>query len=170
MKQLFVIFFLGVCSFSAVAIAAGPSKTGTYGVWSAYTSNEEKGSVCYMAATPKSAKGAYKKRDDVFALVTHRPAEDSYHVFTYIAGYSYKSGSEVTVTIDGRSFVLFTKDNTAWTPTKESDRLIVDALRKGSTMVVKGVSARGTKTTDSFSLKGSGDAYKAISQACGVRD
>jgi hypothetical protein len=35
-------------------------------------------------------------------------------------------------------------------------------------MVVKGTSAHGTATTDTFSLKGMDTAYTAISKACGV--
>lgn len=35
-------------------------------------------------------------------------------------------------------------------------------------MVVRGTSTRGTRTADTYSLKGTGDAYKAISTACGL--
>jgi hypothetical protein len=36
-------------------------------------------------------------------------------------------------------------------------------------MTVVGTSARGTKTTDSYSLAGTGAALEAINKACGVR-
>jgi hypothetical protein len=45
---------------------------------------------------------------------------------------------------------------------------IVAAMRTAETMVVKGTSAHGTATTDTFSLKGMDTAYMAISKACGV--
>jgi len=35
--------------------------------------------------------------------------------------------------------------------------------------VVKGVSARGTNTVDTFGLSGSSAAYKAISSECGIK-
>jgi hypothetical protein len=35
-------------------------------------------------------------------------------------------------------------------------------------MTVKGMSKRGTLTTDTFSLKGSGEAYDAVSKECGL--
>ncbi len=150
------------------AHAADPAVIGRHGVWTAYQYREANGPVCYMAAKPQSKKGAYKTRDEVFALVTHRPAEKSIDVFTYIAGYTYKPGSEATVTVNGRKFVLFTSGNTAWAPDEVTDRQLMEAIRKGSTMVVQGVSQRGTKTTDSFSLKGSGAAHDAINKACNI--
>jgi hypothetical protein len=39
-------------------------------------------------------------------------------------------------------------------------------MRAGSTMVVKGTSARGTRTTDTYSLKGVSAALDAIDKAC----
>ena len=45
----------------------------------------------------------------------------------------------------------------------------VDAMRKGSKLQVKGMSARGTETADVFSLAGFSAAMKAISDACGVK-
>ena len=43
-----------------------------------------------------------------------------------------------------------------------------DAIRKGSKVVVKGTSSRGTLTTDTFSLKGSGNAHDAITKECNM--
>ena len=43
---------------------------------------------------------------------------------------------------------------------------MVDAMRKGSDLVVKGESGRGTKTTDTFSLKGIGQALDRVAQEC----
>jgi hypothetical protein len=35
-------------------------------------------------------------------------------------------------------------------------------------MIVEGVSSRGTKTRDTYSLSGFGKMYQAINQACGI--
>ena len=44
---------------------------------------------------------------------------------------------------------------------------MVNAMAKGSKMVVKGTSSRGTPTTDTYSLMGFMAARRAITQACG---
>ena len=42
-------------------------------------------------------------------------------------------------------------------------------MRKGTSMTVHGTTARGTETTDSYSLIGFNKAYAAIGTACGVK-
>lgn len=165
--KIFSILVLCLMVIAGSAHASEPRLVGTFGDWSAYVFTENGNKVCYMASQPKSDVGNYTKRGDIFALITHRPAEKTKDVFSYIAGYPYKSESEVTILVNGRTFKLFTQDETAWTPDAESDTALGLAIRKGSKMVVKGTSKRGTLTTDTYSLKGSGDAYKKISQECG---
>ena len=42
----------------------------------------------------------------------------------------------------------------------------MDALRKGADATVKGVSAKGTETTDTFPLKGLAQALDKLAQEC----
>ena len=157
--------FLGPVS----AHAAGEAKSiGTFNDWVAYQFTEDGNKVCYMASAPKKHVEGGAKRGEIFALVTNRPAEGSKNVFSYIAGYTYKPGSEVSLTIGDQKFSLFTQDDTAWAADAATDAKIAEALRKGSGFVVKGTSSRGTATTDTFSLKGSGSAHDAINKECGT--
>jgi len=160
--------FCAVFAFTLPANAAEPRLTGTYGDWSSYVFTENGNKVCYMASQPKTALGNYTRRGEVFALITHRPTEGSKDVFSYITGYTYKGDSDVTITIDNKTFELFTQDDTAWTPDTQTDARLAAAVRAGSKMVVKGESSRGTKTTDTFSLKGSGAAHAKITRDCGI--
>ncbi|MCB1538197.1 MAG: hypothetical protein H6865_04730 [Rhodospirillales bacterium] len=162
----FVLAAALLCLFTLPALADEPKLISTSGDWSAYSFKEGNGTVCYMASQPKKAEGKYTKRDPVFALITHRPAENTHNVFSYIAGYTYKTGSDVILTIDDKTFNLFTHKDMAWAKDADTDNRITDAVKKGSKMVVKGTSARGTETTDTYSLKGSGTAHDAIDKAC----
>lgn len=162
----FTILFMLI---AAPAFAEEPKMIVQSGDWTAYSFKEGAGTVCYMASQPKKSEGAYKKRDQVFALITHRPAENTKNVFSYIAGYDYKNGADVTLTIDNTTFKLFTHNDMAWAKDAETDNKISEAMRKGKTMTVKGVSLRGTETTDNFSLKGTGAAHDAINKACKVK-
>jgi hypothetical protein len=150
------------------AWADQPRLIGSFEKWEAFAFNEGGGKVCYMASKPDRAKGNYSSRGDIFALITHRPAEGTKNVFSYITGYSYKPASNATLKIGGQSFLLFTQEDTAWAPDADTDNRITDAVRKGSSMVVTGTSSRGTLTTDTFSLSGSGAAYDAITRECGL--
>ena len=166
-KQFYtLIAALGLLTMSSAAHASEPQKIGTYGDWSAYSFVENGKKVCYMVSSPKTDEGDYTRRGEIYTLITHRPSENTRNVFSYIAGYPYKQDSEVTVSVNGKDFKLFTYEETAWAPDSATDNAIAAAVRKGSSLVVKGTSKRGTLTTDTYSLKGSGAAHDAISKAC----
>lgn len=170
MKTFFLSSLLALFAFiiASPAQASEPKLLSTHGKWSAYSFMEGGNKVCYMASQPDKAEGNYTRRGDVYALITHRPSEGTKNVFSYIAGYPYKTDSSVDVKIGSRTFKLFTQDDTAWAPTQAMDDDLAVAIRKGSRMVVKGTSRRGTLTTDTFSLAGSSKAYEAITKECNL--
>ena len=152
---------------TGIALAdSEPKLLGTYGDWSAYEFKDGDDPVCYILAAPKKATGNYKKRGEVFVLVTHRPAEKTRNTFSVMSGYTYKSDATVTVEIDKQKFALFTQADTAWAPDAATDNRLVEALKKGSSMVIKGTSSKGTDTIDTYGLKGTGTAVAAIDKAC----
>ncbi|CAK0753940.1 hypothetical protein CCP2SC5_10024 [Azospirillaceae bacterium] len=166
--------FLVGLSLATVALPglAADQKTalGTFKDWSAIVADENGRKVCYMLSEPKKALPGGKSRGRIYILVTHRPTEKSFDVVSVAAGYAYKKDSEVTLEIGKKTFKLFTKDDQAWARDEKTDKEIVAAVRSGTSMTVKGQSARGTKTTDTYSLNGVGGAYTAINEACGVKN
>lgn len=167
-SSFWLVFLVAVIGFVGTAQASKPRLLGTFGDWRAYVFTENGSKVCYMAAEPKTHVGNYTSRGKIFSLVTHRPAEKTRDVFSYITGYPYKAGSEVSINANGRTYKLFTQDETAWAADAAADRVLVTSIREGSKMVVKGTSKRGTLTTDTFNLSGSGKAYSTISKECGL--
>ena len=169
-RSLFIALCL-VCGFSQ---AADPKVIGEFNDSTAYVYMEGKNKVCYMVSKPKKEEGNYTKRGSVYALLTHRPAENSKNVFSFMAGYPLKKESEVTVSIGNQNFNFeeakqYQIDKTAWAQDSDTDNKIANAIRNGSALIVKGVSARDTATTDTFGLKGSSSAYGAISKECGIK-
>ena len=61
---------------------------------------------------------------------------------------------------------MYTQNDGAWVKNAAEEAQMVDAMRKGADLVIKGVSARGTKTTDTFSLKGISQALDRVAQEC----
>lgn len=174
MRNLFVLtsVLILLCltpSFANAGMTTDPKLIGTYGDWSAYSFKEDGNSVCYILSSPKKAAGTYKKRGEIFATVTHRPAEKSLNVFSVIAGYSYKPQTSVTLNIDKQKFVLFTQKDSAWAPDPTTDKTIVEAMRKSKIMTITGTSSKGTKTTDTYGLKGTADAFAAIAKECELK-
>ena len=173
-----VLLLLAGYGFGATAaMAEDPKSIGIYSDWEAVTVKDAKGKVCYITSRPKKADLGIKNREMavVRAMVTHRPAEKTFDVVTFVAGYNYKDGSKVVVDIDNEKLTLYTAGNAAWAwdnPSADdqgSDKKLVDAMRKGASLTVHGTTARGTETTDSYSLIGFNKAYAAIGAACGVK-
>ena len=147
--------------------AQTPTKIRTYHDWTAYRSADTNGRVCFMSAKPKLAQGNYTRRGPVFAFITHRKSSRSHDVMSVVAGYEYQENSQVTVTIDkNKTFTLFTHGDTAWGRDATTDRKLVNAIRNGNKMIITGTSKRGTATIDTYSLRGSGSAYNAITKSC----
>lgn len=146
------------------AAAQEAKHLGSFGDWEAFAA--EAGAYCYAGSKPTKQEGKYTTRGDAFLLVTNRPKEKSLDVVSVEAGYAYKEGSEATVTIAGQSFALFTSGGQAWARDAAGDAALVKAMRAGAAMIVVGSSSRGTRTTDTYSLKGFTAAHQAITKAC----
>ncbi len=157
-----------LCSFGVKAAENPLTNLGTFGVWTAYVYQAEDGKICYMSTEPEKSVGKYKKRDDVFLTITHRPADQSFDVVNAVAGYTYKKGSKPTLTVDKKAAIaLRTQADAAWAKNADTDKKLVTQMKAGSEAVLRGISKRGTVTTDTFSLKGFSKAYRTISEACG---
>jgi len=152
------------------ATPAGAQQEGlidVFGDWSAFAIKATGQPVCYIGSEPKKMQGEYKKRGDSYMLVTLRPADQkTAGVISLAAGYTYKANSDARAKIGEAAFKLFTRDDSAWAYDDAGDAAIIAAMKKGASMVVTGTSARGTKTTDRYSLKGFTAAYNTARAAC----
>ena len=84
-----------------------------------------------------------------------------------IVGYPQKPGVEAQATIDGSSkYTLYTQDDGAWVKNAAEEPQMVEAMRKGTSLVVTSESSRGTKTTDTYSLRGVSDALDKVASEC----
>ncbi|MBQ7413177.1 MAG: invasion associated locus B family protein [Alphaproteobacteria bacterium] len=169
MRYLQLLVF-GLIGLSVPVFAADKNLDilGTYDDWTAYIYTDQGNKTCYMATEPIKSVGKYKVRDDVFLFVTHHPTEKEFDIVNVMAGYTYKKGSKPSLTIDKNKAVsLVSHADTAWAKDSDTDKKLVAQMKKGSTAVLKGTSARGTLTTDTFSMKGFSKAYHDIQKACG---
>ena len=148
---------------------SGITKLGEGQGWEAYTDTAKGAKICYLIGKPSKTEPANVKRSAVTARVTHRPNEKRTNEVSFDAGYAFKEGSDAELTIDGKVFSLFTSKDTAWTRDAATDRAVVEALAKGHQAVIKGTSARGTSTTDTYALAGFTHALDDIDKACGVK-
>ncbi len=151
-----------------VAGGAEPTLIGQFGTWGAYSATPNGKKVCFALAKPSSSKTnpPNRPRDPAYAFVSTRPAEKVNNEVSVMIGYALKPGSESTVEVGGASYAMYTQGDGLWIKNAAEEERMVEAMRKSADLVVKGVSAKGTETTDTFSLKGLAQALDKIAQDC----
>jgi len=153
---------------AAVAGNTEPTLIGQYGTWGAYTATPNGKRVCFALAKPTTSKTnpPNRPRDPAYAFVATRPGEKVFNEVSVMIGYTLKAGSESTLEVGGASFAMYTQGDGLWIKNAAEEEQMVQAMRRASDAVVKGVSAKGTETTDTFSLKGLAQALDRIAQDC----
>ena len=152
----------------AAAGGAEPTLIGQFGSWGAYTATPNGKKVCFALAKPASSKTnpPNRPRDPAYAFISTRPAEKVVNEVSFMIGYALKPGSESTLEVGGASYAMYTQGDGLWIKNAAEEEKMVEAMRKASDVVVKGVSAKGTETTDTFSLKGLSQALDRLAQDC----
>jgi hypothetical protein len=154
----------------AAAVAGGtePTLIGQYGTWGAYTATPNGKRVCFALAKPTTSKTnpPNRPRDPAYAFVSTRPGEKVFNEVSVMIGYTLKPGSESTLEVGGASYAMYTQGDGLWIKNAAEEEQMVQAMRRASDAVVKGMSAKGTETTDTFSLKGLAQALDRIAQDC----
>lgn len=147
--------------------AGKPEQLGSYGDWGAYAAQNSRDKTCYALGQPKDRAPKAKLKDtSAYVFISTRPAENIHNEVAINLGYATKDGSAAIADIDGDSYELITKGTNAWVKDQSREREFVGALRGGSKLIVKASSAKGTSTTDSYSLKGLSDALARVIQEC----
>jgi invasion protein IalB len=145
-----------------------PRLLGQYADWGAYTATPGGKKICFVMAKPKSSKTepAGRKRDQPYLFISTRPAENIRNEVSVTIGYAFKPNSDATAEIGTAKFDMYTQNDGAWIKNVAEEARMVDAMRKGSDLVIKGTSGRGAVSTDQFSLKGLREALNRADQEC----
>ena len=145
-----------------------PTLLGQYGEWGAYTATSNGKKICFAIAKPTSSETTppNRPRNPVFMFVSTRPADKVTNEVSLIIGYPFKPGSEASVDVGSTSYALYTQQDGAWIKNATEEAQMVTAMRAGDSAVVKGVSAKGTQSSDTFSLKGLTQALDRVAQDC----
>ena len=118
---------------------------------------------CYIGSSPVKIdipKG--KQRGDTYILV-YRINKSKNAIVQIVAGYPFKNKQDVLTKIDNVEFVFYSEDDTAWT---NYDDQVIYAMKKGMKLLVTGESTRGTKTIDTYTLKGFTAAFNKLMNDC----
>src|ERR1700676_151313 len=155
---------------AAAAVAGGvqPKLLWQYGDWGAYGASPAGKKICFAIAKPTSSETVPpgRPRNPAYMFIATRPADKVTNEVSIIIGYPFKPGTEASAAVGSTNFALYTQQDGAWIKNAAEEAHMIDAMRTGQTAAVKGVSAKGTQSTDTFTLKGLSQALDRTAQEC----
>ena len=153
---------------AAAAPAPQPTLLGQFGDWGAYTASPGGKKVCFALAKPANSKTTppNRPRDPAYMFISSRPAEKVRDEVSIIFGYGFKPNADASIEISGAAYAMYTQADGAWVKNAAEETRLVDAMRKGADLTVKGTSAKGTASTYVYSLRGLPEALNRVGQEC----
>lgn len=149
------------------ATSGKPVQVATFGDWGAFLAVQGGNrKTCYALAQPKERAPQSLKRDPAYIFISSRPAENVHNEISVIMGFPMKDNGEAEADIGGTQFELISKGSNAWIKNPAQEGQFIDAMRKGSKLVVKASSSKGRVTTDSYSLIGLAQALDRVHKDC----
>jgi hypothetical protein len=144
---------------AAHAAPAGPKQIGKFDDWTAATHQESGAPVCYAFTRVQSSAPTLAGRGPVVLTVTERASGRD--AVAIEAGFPYAANAIVTVQVDQAGLDFYTAGRNAFA---RDGKAAVTAFGKGSRAIARSPAPK--EVTDTFSLKGFGQAYAAIVKAC----
>ena len=152
----------GLGAGTGTASAQTPNRIQQFKAWGAYSYKQGAATVCYVLSVPTTKEPASVDHGDIFFIVSQRPGQNISYEPQAMMGYVLKENSKVNVTIDNKTFVMFTKDKAAWVENAAQEPALVSAMKTGHSLTVTATSKKGTGTSYTYSLAGISAALKQI--------
>ena len=138
--------------------------------WSVFEDKNAK--QCWVVSQPlkyvvkKDGKLVTVRRGDIRLFISYYSDNPS-GVISFTPGFSPDPSYKVAITADSKSFFLAVDGDWAWA-TPNGDQEIINAFQRSNTVVITTMSAKGSQTTDTFSLRGYNAAIQEAAARCGV--
>ena len=167
-QKVFLLKIIVICLFTTNSSASEKIQIDQFNDWSVLRQETDAGRLCYITSEPIEKKGDYNKsnRGETRVFVTHGPGKAERDVVSIVAGYVFKKQSEVELNIDGNKQSFFTLEDRAWSFGQDEDKKIIRNMKRGNKLTVTGVSSRGNKTIDVYSLSGFTKAKQMLDKIC----
>ena len=161
MKHILPLVMLTALAAPALAFGAAqqPKPLGVFQKWTSASYGSGSGKACYAFSLAPVPKGS--KATPAMLTITERPGNPT--EISLSQGVTYAKDAKATVMVGTQKLEFFTKDNMAYAL---HSKATTAAFSGGSNAIATSPAPGGKTVTDTFSLQGYSDAYKAIDKAC----
>jgi hypothetical protein len=170
-RNFFACLALGLTM--TLPVSAEPANLlGVFGNWSAYTTGTGSALTCYALSKPRASRPKGTKRSAIYLMISDWPARKVKAEPQIVYGYQGKESGEAALAVGSDKFAFFIRNNgkegSSWLQQLNDNPRLIDAMHSGVSAVASGTSARGTRTSDTYSLDGFNDALTKIHAACNM--
>jgi len=162
-RKILILLF-GIL-FSYNAFANTPRSTGKYKNWESFTTETDKGKICFAQTVPTKRAPSSIQRGKSKLFVTFRPSENIRDEISLTSGHDYKS-STVSASSGKKRFSFFSQKNFAWLLDDQEEKNFIKLMKRATNLIVKARMTNGAETTDHYSMMGFTKAYNTAKKTC----
>ncbi|MBL4852919.1 MAG: invasion associated locus B family protein [Robiginitomaculum sp.] len=161
-------FVLVLVAFGMLILAtnAHAKLEGVFSDWAVHSKTVSGDTICYALAKPKSKTPSSVDHGDIYFMVADWKSGAAKEQPSLITGYMLKAQIPPSARIGRAKIPMFADKNEAFVESGADEKKLVRSMRKGSTMRVDAVSARGTQISYEFSLRGITAALGKVRSVC----
>lgn len=156
-------FLLGIAAMPSTSFAGFVER---FRDWSLYVHEDVNGKICFITAIPIKQEGNFSRRSQPRLFVTQFGGDRLRQEVSVDPGYAYRKGSTVEAQVGDSRFELFTEGNRAWARNAQDDSRLIEGMRRGDQIQLRGISTRDTWSLDTYSLAGFSAAHRAMTETC----
>lgn len=160
---------LALVSFALLGVGVAHGKAmvmNEFGAWSLHQSRDAGHNICYVVSKPKSKKPSNANRAAIVFYISAWPKDGVRNQVSVKLGYPINKDKTITAQVGTDVFKMAARGERAYIYDATQELKLLEAMKKGATMVLKATSQRGTRTTDTYSLSGISAALKALASNC----
>ncbi len=151
---------------SSAAQAGTPREVAKHGVWHVFDHPTDRPRSCFMASKPTTVDAGRSDAMRAVFWISMWPKAGVRSQPSVRGSQPFREGSDVTISIGGRRFALFTSDDKAFVEDPTAELKLIDAMKRGNVMLVEGLATSGLPIRDRYSLAGVTKALSTLTELC----
>ena len=118
---------------------------------------------CFIQSSPVKSEMPEGKSRGEHGMLVYTMNQSPDLIVQITAGFNYKSDDSIKVNIDKTEYSFYADGDTAWA---KSDKKVIYAMKKGLELISTGISNKGTKVIDTYTLQGFTSALNKLEKDC----
>ncbi|MFC4725824.1 invasion associated locus B family protein [Glycocaulis abyssi] len=153
-------------ALGAPSFAQAPDFHGQHNDWRVFTRGSGEERICYAVTRPTDSRPGTVDHGDVYFFVSSWANGAAREQPSFLAGYELRADNPPRASVGSDRVSMYVDEREGFVEEPREEARLVDAMRRGATMRIEAVSARGTNTAYTFSLSGVTAALRQTGELC----